>query len=157
MGRLVIFGQYKNNAIQTKEKITHLTFKAKGFPNKPPAIYILLRFLILHKCHMKRKMKEKIVNIKKSKRKGKKYMALVKNIQNNKTRKIHFGASDYEQFKDSTGKGHYTRKNHGDRKRRRNYFSRHSGVKTKRKALKQEIQKSNGRFNPKILSHKYLW
>lgn len=48
MGRLLIFGQYKNIAIQSKEKITHLIFNAKGFPNKPPAIYILLRYLIMH-------------------------------------------------------------------------------------------------------------
>ena len=44
MGRLLMLGQYKNKAIQSKEKITHLTFNAKGFPNRPPAIYLIKRF-----------------------------------------------------------------------------------------------------------------
>ena len=102
-------------------------------------------------------MRERVLYIRKSKRKGKKYMALVQNKKNKKIRKLHFGASNYEQFKDSTKKGYYTRKNHGDKRRRRNYFMRHSGVKTKRRAIRKEIKKSKGIFNAKILSHRYLW
>ena len=44
------------------------------------------------------------------------------------------------------------------KKRRDNYFSRHSGgIKNKKKALAKEIRKSKGLYNAKILSHKYLW
>ena len=55
-------------------------------------------------------MKEKIINIKKSTSKGKKYTAVVENIKTKKTRVIHFGGSDYEQFRDSTKLGYYTKK-----------------------------------------------
>ena len=74
-----------------------------------------------------------------------------------KYRKIHFGASDYEQFKDSTGVGKYSSKNHGDSKRRKSYFLRHSGVQFKKDAVKKEVKKSNGKYTAKILSHLFLW
>ena len=63
-------------------------------------------------------MKEKIINIKKSTSKGKKYTAVVENIKTKKTRVIHFGGSDYEQFRDSTKLGYYTKKNHGSLKKK---------------------------------------
>lgn len=87
----------------------------------------------------------------------KKYTAIIKNNKTKKYRKIHFGAKGYEQFKDSTPLKLYTRKNHANKKRRQNYFSRHSGMKNKKKALRKEIKKSKGIYNAKILSHKYLW
>tara|TARA_A100001015_G_C15038882_1_gene738189 strand:+ start:3513 stop:3845 length:333 start_codon:yes stop_codon:yes gene_type:complete len=103
-------------------------------------------------------MKEKILKIEKSKLKQKKYTAYVQDLKNNKIRLIHFGADGYEQFKDSTDKGYYTKNNHGDPRRRRNYFSRHSsGIQTKKEAIIYEIKKNNKYFNSKILSHKYLW
>jgi hypothetical protein len=101
--------------------------------------------------------KEKLLNIVPSGRSGKKYMATVKNISTGKSRIIHFGASDYQQFKDSTGVGKYTKKNHGDLRRRKNYFSRHSGIPTKLKAIEKEKNLSNGNYTAKILSHIYLW
>jgi hypothetical protein len=100
-------------------------------------------------------MSDKIVKIQPSTSKNKKYTAIVKN--GDKTRKIHFGHSDYEQYKDSTKIGKYSYKNHGDKKRREAYFSRHSGVKNKSEAIKKEMNKSNGKLNAKILSHRYLW
>ena len=103
-------------------------------------------------------MKEVVVNIYKSTKKGKKYKAVVKNKKTRRTRLLHFGGLGYEQFKDSTGLGLYTHLNHGDPKRRRNYFGRHSnGNTTKRKALNYEIKKSKGLYTPRLLSHKYLW
>jgi len=39
----------------------------------------------------------------------------------------------------------------------KNYYSRHSGTKNRKKAISKEIKKSNGYYTPKILSHKYLW
>lgn len=104
------------------------------------------------------KMKEKIIKFEKSKIKHKKYTAYVQDLKSKKIRQIHFGADGYEQFKDSTGIGYYTKYNHGDLRRRRNYFSRHSsGIKTKKEATIMEIKKNKGLFNSKILSHKYLW
>ncbi len=102
-------------------------------------------------------MKETIQSIKPSSIPEKKYMAYVKDKKTKETRIIHFGASDYEQFKDSTGVGKYTRKNHGNPKRRHNYFTRHSGLSNKKAATIKEIRKSGGYYNPKIFSHIYLW
>lgn len=101
-------------------------------------------------------MNERLIKIKKSKRKGKKYVAFVRNKEG-KERTIHFGSVEYAQFKDSSGVGAYTHKDHGDKKRRDNYFSRHSGIKNKSQALKKEIAKSGGKYNAKILSHRFLW
>jgi len=80
----------------------------------------------------------------------------VKNINTGKERTIHFGGKGYEQFKDSTGLGHYSHVNHGTLKRKKNYFSRHSGEKTKNKAVVKELKKSKGCYNAKILSHTTL-
>jgi len=105
------------------------------------------------------KMKEKIIKITKSKTNGKKYTAHIQNLKDkNKIKQIDFGGHGYEQYKDSTGLGFYTKYNHGDMNRRKNYFSRHSnGFKTKKEAIIYEIKKSKGYFNARILSHKYLW
>lgn len=102
------------------------------------------------------KMKEKVVKFEKGPGK-KKYTAHIKNISTRKVRKIHFGHKDYQQYRDSTNLKLYTRKNHGDIKRMRRYFSRHSGTKKRGEAIKKEKIKSNGFFNAKILSHIYLW
>lgn len=103
------------------------------------------------------KLKEKIISINKSSRKGKKYMATIQDKQTKEKRKIHFGASNYEQFYDSTPLGLYSHKNHLDKDRRKNYFKRHSGLSTKQKSIKKELKLSDGYYTPKILSHKYLW
>ena len=103
------------------------------------------------------KKTEKLIRITKSKRQGKKYSAFVKNLKTKKVRIIHFGATGYQQFKDSTKLKSFKSKNHGDSNRRRLYFTRHSGVPTKRAALLKEWRKSKGKYNPKILSHLFLW
>lgn len=103
------------------------------------------------------RMKERIVKISKSTRKGKKYMALVQNNATKRQRTIHFGASAYAQYRDSTKLKLFAYKDHKDQNRRKNYFSRHSGVRTKRAALAAEKGKSGGEYTPKILSHQYLW
>lgn len=104
----------------------------------------------------KKEMKEKILNFKKGPG-DKKYTATVKNNKTDKNRIIHFGHKDYQQYKDRTKIGLYTYKNHGDKKRQRNYYNRHSGEKNRKKAIDKEIKKSKGYYNPKILSHIYLW
>jgi hypothetical protein len=106
----------------------------------------------------KSNMKEKIIKFEKSSNPEKKYMATIKDLNTGKTRIIHFGASDYEQFKDRTPLKLYSRKNHGNRHRQMNYYSRHShGITNRKKAIDYEIKKSGGYYNAKILSHIYLW
>ena len=119
------------------------TRNGKRVYKKVPALLIMKR--------------EKIVKIVKSPSTGKKYTAIVQNLVTKKTRKIHFGATGYQHYKDSTSIKLYRSKNHYDKNRRRRYFLRHSGVSGKRQALSKEWKKSKGLFNPKILSHYYLW
>lgn len=100
-------------------------------------------------------MEETIVKIEKAKAKNKKYSAYIKNKKTGKIKKINFGDSRYENFKDSTPLKLFSNKNHGDKKRRENYFLRHSGTKSKAEAIAKE--KAKGIFTPKLLSHMYLW
>lgn len=100
--------------------------------------------------------KGKIKSIKKSTRQNKKYVAKVENTDGS-IKTIHFGDNRYEQYRDSTPLKLYSNKNHGDKKRRSSYFKRHSGTENKSEAIKKEFKKSNGNYNAKILSHKYLW
>lgn len=103
------------------------------------------------------RMRERILSFKKSPIKNKKYRALIQNIKTKKTRNIDFGGLGYEQYKDRTGVGLYTNVNHGNRKRMRNYFNRHSGTPNRKEAIEKERKKSDGYYNAKILSHEYLW
>ena len=91
------------------------------------------------------------MDIQKSTRKNKKYMVIIDG------KKIHFGSSLYPQYKDRTPLKLYSHLDHNDKKRRMNYFKRHSGVSTKKEAVEKEIALSNGELNAKILSHLYLW
>jgi len=100
-------------------------------------------------------MQETLVRIEKAKAKHKKYSAIVRNKITKKERKINFGDNRYENFKDSTPLKLYSSKNHGDKKRRKNYFTRHSGVPTKAEAVRKE--KAKGKYTAKLLSHLYLW
>ena len=102
-------------------------------------------------------MKETIIKFERSKNKNKKYTAYVKNRKTKKIRFIHFGASDYQQFKDRTPLKLFSHKNHNTRKRMKNYYSRHSGTTNKINAIKLEKKKAKGFYTPKILSHIYLW
>lgn len=98
-------------------------------------------------------MKEKVVKIEPSKVKDKKYVALL-----NTGRRVNFGYAPMGQFRDSTGLGIYSHKNHGDRKRQIRYLQRHhGGITTKSKALADEILKSQGKITPRYLSTKLLW
>jgi len=101
-------------------------------------------------------MKEKILRFERGPP-GKKYTAIIQDKKTKKIRKLHFGASDYEQFKDRTPLKLYAHKNHNTRKRMQNYFNRHSGTKKRGQAIALEKKKSKGYYTPKILSHVYLW
>lgn len=95
---------------------------------------------------------ERVKSIERSRMKGKKYQAFT-----SLGRTIHFGATGFEQYKDSTKLGLFSSKDHGDKQRRRAYFLRHSKVPGKREAIKKELRKSKGKLNAKILSHRFLW
>lgn len=101
-------------------------------------------------------MEERILKFKRGP-KFKKYTAYVQNRCTKRVRKIHFGDKRYQQYRDRTPLGLYSKLNHGTRKRMQNYFSRHSGTIKRGDAIRYEKRKSKGRYTPKILSHIYLW
>ena len=74
----------------------------------------------------------------------KKYNAVLKNRKSGRELRIPFGAIGYEQFKDTTGLGAYTKDDHLNDKRRQNYIKRHSNDKNKP-------------YAPSWFSLKYLW
>jgi len=83
----------------------------------------------------------------KSTRKGKKYSVITPS-----GKKIHFGASGMEQYKDSTGLGLYSHLDHGDKERRKRYLARAKGIKDKNGNLTW-----NNKESPNYYSVKYLW
>ena len=80
----------------------------------------------------------------KSHLKDKKYNAVLKNKKTGKIRKIPFGCSSYEHFKDKTKTGLWSHKDHKDKKRRELYRIRHKGEDKKK-------------FSSGYFSMKYLW
>ena len=125
------------------------TLKGKVYSKQPERIAKKVKFY-----RKFGKTNEKLLKIEVSNAKNKKYTAFVYNSGTKKIRKIHFGDKRYEQYKDSTNIKKYKNKDHKDKKRRRLYFLRHSGVKTKKEALKKE---KKGKYTAKVLSHIYLW
>ena len=104
---------------------------------------------------MRSRLKERPIEFT-SGRGDKKYRAVVESKEDGSTRVLSFGHKKYGQYKDRIGL--YSHLDHGDPKRRRSYFARHSGgIKTKAAAVEHESKKSKGRMTPKILSHIYLW
>ena len=84
------------------------------------------------------------IGFEKSHLKSKKYNALLQNTDNDLIKRVPFGASAYEHYKDSTGLGIWSHKDHLDKKRRASYRARHKGEE-KRK------------FSSGFFSWKYLW
>ena len=73
----------------------------------------------------------------KSSAKNKKYTAILEN-----GKKIHFGHSSYQQYRDSTPLKAFKHKDHNDEKRRDSYFARHGKATL---------------YSAKWFSHKFLW
>ena len=82
----------------------------------------------------------------KSKAKNKKYAV----IYNGKT--INFGDSRMAQYKDSTGLGLFSSKNHLDPIRRKSYLARAKGIKNKKGELTWKDKSSANYY-----SVRYLW
>jgi len=85
------------------------------------------------------------VKFEKSKRKGKKYNGVLRNKKTNREVRVPFGDSSMEQYRDSTGLGLYSSKDHGDVKRRKAFRARHKGF------LKE------GYYSPSYFSYNFLW
>jgi hypothetical protein len=69
-----------------------------------------------------------------------------------KGKKIHFGNSNYEQYKDSTGLKIYSHLDHMDKKRRTRYLARAKGIKNKNGKLTWKDPESANYY-----SIRYLW
>ncbi len=82
----------------------------------------------------------------KSANKNKKYAVFF----NGKT--INFGDNRAEQYKDSTGLGLYTSKDHLDPVRRKSYLARAKGIKNAKGELTWKMKSS-----PNYYSVRYLW
>lgn len=67
-----------------------------------------------------------ILNIKKSNKSDKKYEITVR--YNGIIKTIHYGNSNYQQYKDRTPIGAYTEYDHNDEQRRRSYLARASKI-----------------------------
>jgi hypothetical protein len=76
---------------------------------------------------------------------NKKYSAILENKKNGRVVKVHFGSSLYEHYKDTTGLGAWSKKNHLDLERRRRYRARHS------------VHLNEKEYSPAYFSWYYLW
>ncbi len=74
----------------------------------------------------------------------KKYNAIIEDKKTKKRQKIPFGDRRYSQFFDATGLKLYSRLDHGDEQRRKNYLARHEKTRHKK-------------WSPSWLSATYLW
>ena len=88
-----------------------------------------------------------MVEIKKSTRPNKKYMSKTPS-----GKWVHWGSSSDEHYKDTTGLGIWSHKDHLDKERRKNYRARHEAIKTKdgKPAYKDKEQ-------PSYYSYNFLW
>lgn len=88
-----------------------------------------------------------MLSFKKSNRKGKKYSVIT---PSGKT--VHFGNSNHEQYKDSTGLRLYSHLDHCDEARRDRYLARAKGIKNKKGELTWTDPETANFY-----SVKYLW
>ena len=87
----------------------------------------------------------------------KKYTAFIRDNDTHKIRRLNFGATGYQQYRDRTPNLLYKSSDHHDITRRRRYYSRHSGTTNRYRAIQKEKFIHYGYYSPKILSHLYLW
>ena len=86
----------------------------------------------------------KFIKFEKSNSKGKKYDAILLNKKTLKTKRVSFGAKNYQQYLDSTGLNLYSHLDHLDKKRRKRYLKRHKNDK-------------DNKFSSGWFSAKFLW
>lgn len=90
------------------------------------------------------KKQYKLIGFERSHIKTKKYNAILLNKKTGRNVRVPFGGRGYEQYKDSTGLGLYSKYDHADKNRRRLYRARH-----KNDNLKD--------YGPGYFSWYYLW
>ena len=74
----------------------------------------------------------RLVRFERSRTKNKKYDAIIEDRETKRTQRVPFGQIGYEQYKDSTGLKLYSRLDHGDEERRKNYKARHEKTRHKK-------------------------
>ena len=87
----------------------------------------------------------KLIGFEKSKSKGKKYAAIIEGKETGRRHRVNFGDSRYGHYRDKTGLGIYSAKDHGDSRRREMYQKRHRTFLNKKQ------------FSPAYFSWFYLW
>ena len=85
-----------------------------------------------------------LIKFKKSNTQFKKYDAIIMDKITKRKQIIPFGDKRYEQYRDDTNLRLYTRLNHLDEKRRKNYLSRHAETMKKK-------------WSPSYFAAKFLW
>jgi hypothetical protein len=75
---------------------------------------------------------------------NKKYNAVLLNLKKGNIKTLGFGDTRYQQYKDSTGLGFYSRLDHRDKQRRKQYLQRH-------------VNDINKPYSASYFSKKYLW
>jgi hypothetical protein len=93
---------------------------------------------------------DELYKIKKSTRKFKKYMVLVKG-KSGRPKTIHFGDTRYQHFKDTTPLALYKNLNHFDTKRRERYLKRAKGIKNKAGELTYKDRNSSNYYSVRFL------
>lgn len=86
------------------------------------------------------------MKIERSEKKNKKYKV------KHQGKYIHFGDKRYQQFKDTTGLGLYSKLDHNDKTRQKSYCSRSAGIKDKNGKLTK-----NDKNNSNYYARKFLW
>ena len=76
----------------------------------------------------------RLIRFERSKNPKKKYDAVIEEVKTKKTQRVAFGSRQplYQQYKDSTGLKLYSRLDHGDEERRKNYLARHEKTRHKK-------------------------
>ena len=85
-----------------------------------------------------------ILRFEKSKTKNKMYDAILLNKKTNRNKKIPFGDNKMENYRDITGLNRYRHLIHNDKKRRKNFRSRHG-------------KNAKYKFSSAYFAYKYLW
>ena len=88
----------------------------------------------------------RLLRFERSKNPKKKYDAILEDVKTKRTQRVPFGSRQplYEQYKDSTGLKLYSRLDHGDEERKKNYLARHEKTRHKK-------------FSPSWFSWQFLW
>lgn len=86
----------------------------------------------------------RLLRFERSRTKNKKYDAIIEDVKTKRTQRVPFGQIGYSQYLDSTGKKLYSRNDHKDLERRKNYLARHEKTRHKK-------------FSSSWLSATFLW